>query len=551
MPHPNARIPDFWPSGKDWTFARPDQPVDQNLDDTVAKWGDHIGLTYNGADYTYREIAAQVSALAGYLQQVAGMRKGDRVLLYTQNCPQYVIAFYATLRAGGVVVPVNPMNKQAEIDYLVEDTGAHIAFAALEMVDYILPALQRGDLTTLIGLRMADMGQPGFDLVPANLPAAMSETDAESLGMVGFRAAIAAGHAPAPRTTTSDDMAVIPYSSGTTGQPKGCVHTHRTVMASLVAGVLWNPTDETTVHLGALPFFHVTGMMNGMHAPILTGGRNVILPRWSSKLAAGLIARFGINRWRSISTMAIDLVNDPDFDSYDLSSLQMIGGGGAAMPEAIAKKLKDMTGLDYVEGYGLSETMAATHVNPIDAPKRQCLGQPIYEVDSRVLEIDGDAELPHGEVGEIVMHAPQNFIGYWQRPDATAAAFVDIDGVPFFRSGDIGYRDADGYFFMVDRVKRMVNAAGFKVWPAEIEMLMLHHPDIAEACVIGAPDARRGECVKAVVVARAEAQPPLTEASVIAWCRSQMSAYKCPRIVTFVDALPKSGAGKVLWKDLT
>lgn len=551
MPHPNARIPDFWPSGKDWTFARPDQPLDQNLDDTVAKWGDRIGLTYNGADYSYREIAAQVSALAGYLQQGAGLRKGDRVLLYTQNCPQYVIAFYATLRAGGVVVPVNPMNKQVEIDYLVEDTGAKIAFVALEMLEHILPALQRNDLSTLIGLRMSDMGLPAFDLTPTDLPAAMSEQEAEALGLTGFQSAIAAGHTPAPRNTTSADLAVIPYSSGTTGHPKGCVHTHRTVMASLVAGVLWNPTDECTVHLGALPFFHVTGMMNGMHAPILTGGRNVILPRWSSKLAAGLIARFGITRWRSISTMAIDLVNDPDFDSYDLSSLQMIGGGGAAMPEAIAKKLKDMTGLDYVEGYGLSETMAATHVNPITSPKRQCLGQPIYEVDSRILEIGGDTELPHGEVGEIVMHAPQNFIGYWQRPEATAEAFVEIDSVPFFRSGDIGYRDAQGYFFMVDRVKRMVNAAGFKVWPAEIEMMMLHHPDIAEACVIGAKDPRRGECVKAVVVARHGVHPPLTEASVIAWCRTQMSAYKCPRIVTFVDALPKSGAGKVLWKDLT
>ncbi|WP_422048720.1 long-chain-fatty-acid--CoA ligase [Shimia sp.] len=551
MPHPNARIPDFWPAGKRWTFDRPDHPLDANLEASVEKWGNRIAVTYNGADYTYADIAARVTAFAGYLQHEAGLQKGDRVLLYTQNCPQYIIAFYGILRAGGAVVPVNPMNKQAEIDYLVSDTGAKIAVCALELSDHILPALKRGVLTTLIGARMTDMGQEGFDLVPQNLAAAMSETEAEALGIVGFQKALDQAHTPRPRDTTSDDLAVIPYSSGTTGQPKGCVHTHRTVMASLVAGVIWNPIHENTVHLGALPFFHVTGMMNGMHGPILTGGRNVILPRWSSALAAGLIERYRITRWRSISTMAIDLVNDPKFDSYDLSSLEMIGGGGAAMPEAIAKKLYDMTGLDYVEGYGLSETMAATHVNPIDAPKRQCLGQPIFEVDSRVLEIGGDTELPHGEVGEIVMHAPQNFIGYWQRPDETEEAFVEIDGVPFFRSGDIGYRDADGYFFMVDRVKRMVNAAGFKVWPAEIEMLMLHHPDIAEACVIGAKDERRGECVKAVVVTQPEARGTLTEESVIAWCKTQMSAYKCPSIVEFVDALPKSGAGKVLWKDLT
>ncbi|MDA5558056.1 long-chain-fatty-acid--CoA ligase [Shimia sp. MMG029] len=550
MPHPNARIPDFWPSGKRWTFDRPKQPIDVHLEETVAKWGDRIGVTYNGADYTYHDIAARVSALAGYLQS-AGLSKGDRVLLYTQNCPQYIISFYAILRAGGAVVPVNPMNKQAEIDYLVADTGAKIAICALELSEHILPALKRGALSTLIGTRMTDMGDPDFDLIPDNLVLAMSEQEAESFGIIGFQSALDAGHAPLPRATTSDDLAVIPYSSGTTGQPKGCVHTHRSFLASLHASVQWNPPDENTVHLAALPFFHVTGMVGGMTSPVLTGGRNVILPRWSSRLAAGLIARYGIARWRSIATMAIDLVNDPAFDTYDLSTLKMIGGGGAAMPDAIAKRLKDMTGLDYIEGYGLSETMAATHVNPTNAPKRQCLGQPIYEVDSRVLEIGGTAELPHGEVGEIVMHAPQNFIGYWQRPDDTKAAFVEIDGVPFFRSGDIGYRDEDGYFFMVDRVKRMVNAAGFKVWPAEVEMLMLHHPDIAEACVIGAKDARRGECVKAVVVPKPEAADTLTEDSIIAWCKTQMSAYKCPTIVEFVDALPKSGVGKVLWKNLT
>ncbi|GAA6179893.1 long-chain fatty acid--CoA ligase [Shimia sp. NS0008-38b] len=550
MPHPNARIPDFWPKGKDWTFPRPDQPLDMNLDVTVERWGNRVGVTYNGADYTYRQIADRVHALAGYLQH-NGLTKGGRVLLYTQNCPQYIISFYAILRAGGVVVPVNPMNKQSEIDYLVADTGAKIAICALELSDHIRPALARRDLELLIGTRMSDMGRPDFDLIPDNRVQTMSESEAEVIGIVGFQSALTAGHVPSPRTTNSDDLAVIPYSSGTTGQPKGCVHTHRTVMASLVAGVIWNPTDENTIHLAALPFFHVTGMMNGMHSPLMTGGRNVILPRWSSKLAAGLIERYHITRWRSISTMAIDLVNDPDFDSYDLSSLEMIGGGGAAMPEAIAKKLKDMTGLDYVEGYGLSETMAATHVNPLDAPKRQCLGQPIFEVDSRVLEIGGDTELPHGEVGEIVMHAPQNFIGYWQRPEATAEAFVEIDGVPFFRSGDIGYRDADGYFFMVDRVKRMVNAAGFKVWPAEIEMLMLHHPDIAECCVIGAKDTRRGECVKAFIVPQGGSRDTLTQEAVITWCKAKMSAYKCPSIVEFVDALPKSGAGKVLWKNLT
>jgi fatty-acyl-CoA synthase len=248
--------------------------------------------------------------------------------------------------------------------------------------------------------------------------------------------------------------------------------------------------------------------------------------------------------------MAIDLVNSPDADSYDLSSLTAIGGGGAAMPEAIAKKLHDLTGLDYMEGYGLSETMAATHINPVSGPRRQCLGIPVFDVDSRVVHPETLEELPPGDVGEIVTHGPQVFLGYWQRPEDSEKAFFDMDGKRFFRTGDLGYIDPAGYFYMVDRVKRMINASGFKVWPAEVEALMHHHPDIAEACIIGTQDPRRGETVKAVVVPQAAARDRLTEKAVMDWCRAEMAAYKCPTVVEFTYALPKSGSGKVLWRAL-
>lgn len=543
-----ARRPDFWPADRPWDYHIPNRTMDANLELSAARHGSRTAVIHQGARLSFAALWERVRALAGYLQH-AGVARGDPVLLFMQNSPHYIIGFYAILRAGGAVVPVNPMNRAAEIDYLVADTGARVAICGLELADHILPALERGDLHHLIGARYGDMADPDFDLpVPGALPT-RSDSKAASLGITGFAAALAAGHTPAPRSTTIDDLCVIPYSSGTTGQPKGCVHTHRSVMCALVSTIRWNPVDADTVHLGALPFFHVTGMMNAMHAPIATGGTLVILPRWSSGLAAALIARYRVTRWRSIATMVIDLVNDPDFDSYDLSSLAAIGGGGAAMPEAIAARLKTMLGLDYLEGYGLSETMAGTHLNPVDAPRPQCLGQPIHAVDSRILDPETDAELPHGEVGEIVTHAPQNFTGYWQRPADSAAAFVTLDGLAFLRTGDIGYRDDQGYFYMVDRVKRMVNVSGFKVWPAEIEMLMLHHPDIAEACVIGATDPRRGEVVKAVIVPRPGTRPDAR--AIIAWCRGEMAAYKCPSIVEFTKALPKSGAGKVLWKDLT
>jgi fatty-acyl-CoA synthase len=219
------------------------------------------------------------------------------------------------------------------------------------------------------------------------------------------------------------------------------------------------------------------------------------------------------------------------------------------MPAAVAQRLQSM-GVTYYEGYGLSETMAATHINPSDRPKNQCLGIPIFDVDSRVVDPVTLDELPPGEVGEIVTHGPQVFLGYWNRPEDSAQALVDIDGKRFLRTGDLGRMDEDGYFFMVDRLKRMINASGFKVWPTEVETQMYQHPAILEACVIGTPDAHRGETVKAVVVLRPEWPGRIDEQSIIDWCRQNMAAYKCPRIVEFAESLPKSGAGKIMWREL-
>jgi fatty-acyl-CoA synthase len=230
--------------------------------------------------------------------------------------------------------------------------------------------------------------------------------------------------------------------------------------------------------------------------------------------------------------------------------LTSIGGGGAAMPQAVAQRLLDNYGLHYAEGYGLTETAAPSHSNPHDATKQQCLGVPFIGVDSRVIDPITLEEMPQGEQGEIIMSGPQIFSGYWKRPDATKDAFIERDGKQFFRSGDLGRVDEDGYFFITDRLKRMINASGFKVWPAEVEVLMFKHPAIQEACIISTVDAYRGESVKAVVVLRAAFKGEVTELDIIDWCKANMAAYKYPRVVQFVDALPKSGAGKVMWRAL-
>jgi fatty-acyl-CoA synthase len=248
--------------------------------------------------------------------------------------------------------------------------------------------------------------------------------------------------------------------------------------------------------------------------------------------------------------MVVDMLSHHDIESFNLSSLTSIGGGGAAMPEAIATKLKTLTGLDYIEGYGLSETMAATHINPVRRPMRQCLGIPIFDVDARVVDPTTLQELPRNEVGEVIVHGPQVMQGYWRNPQADAESFIEIDGKRFLRTGDLARVDEHGYFFMVDRLKRMINASGFKVWPAEVEALMFRHPAIQEACIIATRDSYRGESVKAVVVLRPAHRDQLSEAELIGWCRENMAVYKVPRSVQFVDALPKSGSGKVMWRAL-
>jgi fatty-acyl-CoA synthase len=248
--------------------------------------------------------------------------------------------------------------------------------------------------------------------------------------------------------------------------------------------------------------------------------------------------------------MIIDLLASPHLASFDLGSLKYLSGGGAAMPQAVAERLQAEFGLTFAEGYGLTETAAPSHANPPERAKLQCLGIPIFGVDSRVVDPVTLQEMPVGEVGEIVTHGPMVFQGYWRHPEATQAAFVEIEGRRFFRTGDLGRMDDEGYFFITDRLKRMINASGFKVWPAEVEALLYRHPAVQEACVISARDAYRGETVKAVVVLRAEARGVTREQDIVDWARDHMAAYKAPRLVSFADSLPKSGAGKVLWRVL-
>jgi fatty-acyl-CoA synthase len=545
----------FWPKRVPRALHVPRTSLWFNLEVTARRHPDKAAYIFFGRVLTWREVQAQAEALAGWLQR-HGVGTGDRVLLYMQNCPQFVVAFHAVLRANAVVVPVNPMNRADEFGHYIADPQARVAIVSADLA-HIAAAANAAQppgraLAHLLVTRYADAmpagGIPPGERGPEAWDDWLLADPPLPEGATRWADALAAAHAPGPHTAGPDDLAVLPYTSGTTGMPKGCMHPHRTVMHNAVAGSLWGYGSAESVSLGVVPMFHVTGLLYGVAAPAYTGATVVVMPRWDRELAGRLISRRAVTHWTCIPTMIIDLFGSPNYRSFDLSSLAYLSGGGAAMPHAVAERLQAEFGLTFAEGYGLTETAAPTHANPPERAKLQCLGIPLPGTDSRVVDPLTLEELPSGEVGEIVTAGPMVFDGYWGHPEATAAAFFERDGKRFFRTGDLGRMDEEGYFFITDRLKRMINASGFKVWPSEVELLLYKCPLVQEACIIAARDAYRGETVKAVVVLREAARGTATADDVVAWAREHMAAYKVPRIVEFVDALPKSGSGKVMWR---
>ena len=549
----------FWPKRVPTDIPVVQTPLWDNLATSARRYPDKAALVFFGTTITYAQLHNKAERLAAYLFSL-GVQKGDRVVLNMQNCPQLVIAHWAILRANAVVVPVNPMNRAEELKHYITDPDAKVAITSADLAaelalasDSLAPDVRLSHLVVTQFTDAFDAAIQGDDAPPAawqDWLLTQHQLPKMQGGAVHDWTTALSCTLPAPALSVKHtDLAILPYTSGTTGLPKGCMHTQASIMHNVVSSNLWLGGSAAGTTLAVVPMFHITGMVSVMHATIYSGATLVLMPRWDRELAGRLISRYKVTHWTNIPTMVIDLLGSPNFDKFDLSSLINIGGGGAAMPQAVAQRLFDLYGLRYVEGYGLTETAAPSHTNPPDAPKQQCLGIPVIGTDSRVIDPENLAEMPQGEQGEIIIHGPQVFSGYWKRADATKAAFIEVDGKSFFRSGDLGHVDEDGYFFITDRLKRMINASGFKVWPAEVEALMFRHPAVQEACIISTQDAYRGESVKAVVVLRGS-HKQTTEQEIIDWCRDNMAVYKMPRTVQFVDALPKSGSGKVMWRTL-
>jgi fatty-acyl-CoA synthase len=536
----------FWPRLLPQHLEAPANTLWRNLEVSAQRHGARPAIHSFGLDISYDSLLDAAERFAGWLQHEAGVQRGDRVLLYMQNCAQWVIAYHGILRADAVVVPVNPMNRTPELAHYLADSGACVAVCAQDLLAQLEPAAAGTGLRRIV---VANYG----DYVPQDtgypVPAWMRQPPADLRpGHTAWPDTLAAGLRPGPALAAPDDLCCLPYTSGSTGVPRACMHTHRSIMHNTVGLALWHWTAPAIAFLCVAPMYHVAGLSHSLNLPIYTGGTLVVLPRWDRELALQLMSRQKVAHAAIPPTAIIDLLSHPRLHEHDLSSLRRLTSGGASMPAEVWRRLRETLGIDFIEGYGMTETAATTHNNPIEKPKRQCLGVPFFDTRSIVVDPSSLRPLAQGEEGEILVNGPQVFMGYWNRPEETAAAFVEVEGVRWLRTGDVGRMDEEGYFFMTDRAKRMINAAGYKVWPAEVEAVLYQHPAIREACVIGTTDAYRGETVKALVVLREGAS--LTAEELTDWSRQHMAAYKYPRIVEFLPDLPKSPVGKILWREL-
>ena len=512
------------------------------LKDTVKAVPGNVALSFYGYDITYRELGRAIDRFAGGLTGL-GVRKGDRVALFLQNCPQFVISYFGALQAGAIVVSLNPMFKSAELEYEINDSGARTLVA----LDYLYPEIKRAEgrirLKNIILTSHADF-LPEKPVLP--LPAEMEQPKQafpETLDFLEFLRRAPA--APAGRVTDlKEDIALLQYTGGTTGLPKGAIITHHTLAHNAAAVPLWFSYTGDDVHTGMMPFFHVAGMVHGMCAALVSGGRLVILARFSPEVLARAIEKYRCTVLNTITTMYTAMLDWPGTGSYDLSSLRLVWEGGAPLPAAAEERLKALLPRAFVgEGYGLTETLTGGVNTPIPRRKPGFIGIPFFSTDVKIMDLDtGEREVAVGEEGEVVIKGPCVMKGYWNNPEETRQQIKR----GWLYTGDIGKMDEEGYLAIVSRKKELIKCSGFSVFPSEVEDLLCKHPAIAEVSVIGIPDPYRGETPKAFVVLRPEYRGKTREEDIQEWAKDTMAPYKRPRVVEFRDALPKSAAGKVL-----
>jgi acyl-CoA synthetase (AMP-forming)/AMP-acid ligase II len=530
-----------WPASADEASIRfPDQPLPAVLARQARRVPERSALIFYGREVSFRELDAAVSRFAGWLRS-RGTRPGDRVAIFLENSPQFAIAYYGALRAGAIAVCLNPMHKAVELLHEFKDSGARALVTSGHGYAVVQPIRQQTNLEIVAVTSYGDFlpeertlpPPPGF-LDPAG---SFPETEAFP-DILRLSPELAAPEARAP-----EDTALLQYTSGTTGTAKAAEITHRNLVANCELQRVYAGISEADIALGVLPWFHITGMECQMNMMAYMGATLVAIGRFDLATVLGAIERYRCTLTTLITTINVAVVNFPRAREFDLSSLRCCFSGGAPVPVEVARRWEALTGHALIEGYGLSETTAPTHINPPHRPRYGTVGVPLPLTDARIVSLeDSTRELGIGQSGEIAVRGPQVMKGYWGNATATRGAFCE----GWFLTGDIGRVDDEGYFTILERKKDMLKVSGYSVFPAEVEAMMYRHPAIAEVAVVGVPDPYRGEDPIAFVVLKPDVQGKVREEQIAEWCRSQMAVYKAPSVIRFVETLPKTATGKVL-----
>ncbi|MEB2349754.1 MAG: long-chain-fatty-acid--CoA ligase [Comamonadaceae bacterium] len=528
------------------------QSLVQLMEQAFGQYADRVAYSFMGKDVTFGETDALSRQLAAYLQGL-GLARGARVALMMPNVPQYPIAVAAVLRAGFVVVNVNPLYTPRELEHQLKDSGAQAiiiienfaatlqACIASTPVKHVVLCAMGDRLGTLKGAIVNYVVRHVKKLVPPfDLP-----------GAVRFNAALSrgAGAAFTQPEIKPDDIALLQYTGGTTGVSKGAVLLHRNVIANVLQSEAWNapvmksiPAGEQPTSVCALPLYHIFAFTVNMMLGMRTGGKTILIPN-PRDLPATLkeLAKHTFHSFPAVNTLFNGLAHHPDFNTVNWKNLKVSVGGGMAVQAAVARLWLEKTGCPICEGYGLSETSPSASCNPVTVKEFSgTIGVPISSTYMRIVDDDGNDITASGQPGEIAIKGPQVMAGYWQRPDETAKVMT-ADG--YFKTGDIGTMDARGYFKIVDRKKDMVLVSGFNVYPNEVEDVVAQMPGVLECAVVGVPDEKTGEAVKLVIVRK---DPALTEEQVRQYCHDNLTGYKRPKVIEFRTDLPKSPVGKIL-----
>lgn len=533
------------------TLQYEDIPLQEYLTRSSKKYADKTAIHFLGKDISFQEFHESALKFATYLQKL-GIVKGDRVAIMLPNCPQGAIAYFGILYAGALVVQTNPLYTERELKYQLSDSGAKVIIA----LDILFPRVSKAMKDTALE-HIIITGIKDYLPFPKNLAYPFMQKKEYKLLVNVEHRGMHHLYTEIMKTTKADpihvahetgDIALLQYTGGTTGPPKGVELTHANLISNteMCSAWLYKTTDGEETIMGILPFFHVYGMTTVLIFAVMKGHRMVLIPKFDFKTALKEIDKQKPTLFPGAPTIYIGLLNHPDVAKYDLSSIKACISGSAALPIEIKEKFEAVTGGKLVEGYGLTETSPVAIANFVwdGLEKRGSIGVPWPDTDACVLGAGSTEVLPIGEIGEIAVKGPQVMAGYWNRPDDTQEAFRD----GWFLTGDLGYMDEDGYFYIVDRKKDMIIASGFNVYPREIEEVLYEHPAILECIVAGVPDPYRGETVKAYIVLKEGHS--VTEKELDTYCRKQLAAFKVPRYYDFREELPKTAVGKILRRTL-